>query len=263
MKAHKLLCTALLLGGLWAQERAFRVGVALLPQNTWLLNQDDSDAGPELDYEVTWGFAGGLSASYHFSDYIGVGLDVLYSRQGQKYKGTVAGTAYTAQTNLNYLRLPLLLRFSTDPEAPVQFNAFLGPQLSLLLSYQDKVQARISTQEVSGTTITTTITGMGSSTENLDQTIYKKSLFGGVFGLGMGIRAGESILITIHFRGDYAFGDAENKEAKILHTGHTGNYWENKPKYGGSVVPVGYKRPNTTAVTGGFQLGVYYTIGGR
>lgn len=255
---------ALLIGGLWAQEGAFRIGAALLPQNTWLLNQDDSDAGPELDYEVTWGFAGGLSASYHFSDYLGVGLDVLYSRQGQKYKGNIGGINYTARTDLNYLRLPLLLRFSTDPEAPIQFNAFLGPQLSFLLSYRDKGENSFATTEVTGTTITTSLTGIGSTTVNLDQAIYKKSLFGGVFGLGMGIRAGDNILITIHFRGDYAFGDAENKNAKIQLTGLSSTpYWETKPKYGSSAVPAGYKRPTTTAVTGGFQLGIYYTISTR
>jgi hypothetical protein len=88
MKTGKVVFGVLLIGSIWAQEGAFRIGAVLLPQNTWLLNQDDSDAGPELDYEVTWGFAGGISASYNFNDYLGVGLDVLYSNQGQKYKGT-------------------------------------------------------------------------------------------------------------------------------------------------------------------------------
>jgi hypothetical protein len=88
MKTWKVVFGMLLIGSIWAQEGAFRIGAVLLPQSTWLLNQDDSDAGPELDYEVTWGFAGGISASYNFNDYLGVGLDVLYSNQGQKYKGT-------------------------------------------------------------------------------------------------------------------------------------------------------------------------------
>ncbi len=100
-KTWKVAFGVLLIGSIWAQEGAFRIGAVLLPQNTWLLNQDDSDAGPELDYEVTWGFAGGSSASYNFNGYLGVGLDVLYSNQGQKYKGTESGITYTAKTTLN------------------------------------------------------------------------------------------------------------------------------------------------------------------
>jgi hypothetical protein len=91
MKTWKVVFGMLLIGSVWAQEGAIRIGAVLLPQSTWLLNQDDSDAGPELDYESTWGFAGGVSASYNFTDYLGVGLDVLYSNQGQKYKGTQSG----------------------------------------------------------------------------------------------------------------------------------------------------------------------------
>ncbi len=270
MKTWKTLLVALLLGSAWAQEGAFRVGAVLLPQNTWLLNKDDSDAGPELDYEVTWGFAGGLSASYNFTDYLGVGLDVLYSSQGQKYKGVQGGINYTAKTTLNYLKLPLLLRFNSDPNSTVQFNAFLGPQFNFLLGYKDRAEGTVGSftyiQEVSGQEMTLTLGGM-TETEELTAPIYKGFLPGAVLGFGIGIKPTDALLISLHIRADYAFGDVENKDAKIDHTHHGGMgqdpYWESKPKYGGSTTPLNYTRPATAAVTGGLQVGVYYTIGGR
>ncbi|GIV22811.1 MAG: PorT family protein [Bacteroidia bacterium] len=273
MKTLRLVLLALLLTGwAWAQEGTFKIGAAVLPQNTWLLNQDDSDAGPELDYEVTWGFAGGLTLGYNFTDYLGVGLDVLYSSQGQKYKGTVSGVNWTAQTRLNYLKLPLLLRFNSDPNSPVQFSFFVGPQLNLLLSYTDKFEASssgvTSTVETSGTTVTSTfVTGGVTMTdkENLTASAYKKTSLGAAVGLGVGFKLTDELLLTLHFRGDYAFGDAENKDAKVDHTAHGGGqdpYWEVKPKYDVSTggAPAGYKRPTTSAITGGLMLGITYNL---
>jgi hypothetical protein len=275
MKTWKVVFGVLLIGSMWAQEGAIRIGAVLLPQNTWLLNQDDSDAGPEQDYEVTWGFAGGISASYNFNDYLGVGLDVLYSNQGQKYKGTQSGTGisytYTAKATLNYLKLPLLLRFNSNPNSVVQFSAFLGPQFSFLLSYKDRAEANnvpffgTVVQEVSGKEMSITV-GNTSMKEELTAPIYKSFLPGAVLGFGIGIKPTDELLISLHIRADYAFGDAENKDAKIDHTHHGGvgqdPFWSNKPKYG-DLAPDGYNRPTTTALTGGLQLGVYYTIGGR
>jgi hypothetical protein len=176
MKTWKFVFGMLLIGSMWAQEGAISIGAVLLPQSTWLLNQDDSDAGPELDYEVTWGFAGGISASYNFNDQLGVGLDVLYSNQGQKYKGTQSGISYTAKATLNYLKLPLLFRFNSDPNSVVQFNAFLGPQFSFLLSYKDRAEVNVpplgtNIQEVSGKEMSITI-GNTSTGEALTAPIY-------------------------------------------------------------------------------------------
>lgn len=269
MKYRIALAAALLMGGVWAQEGTFKIGVVGLPQITWLLNQDDSDAGPNLDYVSTWGFAGGLTAAYNFTDYLGVGLDVLYSSQGQKYKGTVSGADWTAQTSLNYLKLPLLFRFNSDPNSPVQFNFFIGPQLNYLLSYKDRFESKSSISseraEVSGTEYVYTITVGGVSTtdkEELTEYAYKRLSFGAALGLGVGFKLTDELQLTLHFRGDYAFGDAENKNAEIDHTSHGGMhqapYWEFKPKYSGA--PAGYKRPSTMAITGGFMLGVVYAL---
>ncbi|MCS7188869.1 MAG: porin family protein [Bacteroidia bacterium] len=271
MSRHMGWIAALLVfARIWAQEGTLKVGAVLHPQNTWLFNQDDSDAGPILDYEVTWGFAGGLTVSYNFTDYLGAGLDILYSSQGQKYKGTENNTQLTAQTRLNYLKLPILFRFNSDPNSPVQFNFFIGPQLNFLLSYTDKAEWKSGVSTIAGEAkgkefeYTIQLGGVTTSEKGkLTDLAYSSFLFGAAVGLGVGFKLTDEVSLTLHFRGDYAFGDAENKDCKIDHSSHGGgteNFWETKPKYGGSVIPAGYKRPLTTAVTGGFMLGVTYNL---
>lgn len=270
MKTRSIALVALLLAGAYAQEGTFKVGAAILPQNTWLLNQDDSDAGPELDYEVTWGFAGGLTLGYNFTDYLGVGLDILYSSQGQKYKGKDNSGTYTARTSLNYLKLPLLFRVGSDPNSPVQFSLFLGPQANILLSYRDKFDytgpgGSTASLEVKGKEVTTTISippiPTITETEELTAPAYKPFTFGAVFGLGMGFKLSDELLLTLHFRGDYTFGDVENKDAAVSHGNHSDPYWEQKPKY--TSVSHGTntsERPATAAITGGLMLGITYNI---
>jgi hypothetical protein len=43
-----------------------------------------------------------------------------------------------------------------------------------------------------------------------------------VLGFGIGIKPTDAPLISLHIRADYAFGDAENKDAKVDHTHHGG-----------------------------------------
>lgn len=252
MRIGFALATALL----WAQS--FRIGVVGQPQSTWLLNKDDSDAGPELDYKSTIGFLAGASLAYNFTDYLGVGLDILYSREGQKYQGKESGTSLTAQTKLGYLKLPLLFRANTDPDAPVQFSFFVGPQLSLLLSNEDVLTLR---DDSLGLEFTTTTKGKKTSilffSGELTDRPYKSAVFGVVTGIGAAFKLTDELSLSANFRVDYTFGDVENKNAKYP----TGDFfWSEKPKYSGDAPSPNYTRPATKALTGGLLLGFHYTI---
>ncbi|MDW8014614.1 MAG: porin family protein [Bacteroidia bacterium] len=250
----------------YAQQGTLKVGGILLPQNTWLLNQSDSDAGPELDYKTTFGFAGGLTTTYNFTDNIGIGLDVLFSREGQRYEGREDEATLKAQTLLNYLKVPLLFRFNSDPNSSVQLSFFIGPQANFLLAYRDKLEVTGGggsfIREAKGTTVSSTLSFAGYSEteeEKLSAGAYRSFVFGGVFGLGAGFKLTDEVLLSINFRADYTFGDVENKEAKIIHDNDEHEYWENEaPKYVGSNPPK--KRPATAALTGGLMVGVTYSL---
>ncbi|MEN3040515.1 MAG: porin family protein [Bacteroidia bacterium] len=273
MRKGVVILSLLWMGSTYAQQGTIKVGAVVLPQNTWLLNKQDSDAGPELDYVVTWGFAGGLTVGYNFMDNLGVGLDVLYSRQGQKYKGEFPNAPeikLTAQTTLNYLKLPIFLRFNSDPNSTVQFSFLLGPQANLLLSYKDKAtikgEGNSFDSEASGTTFTVNFTSPSEPPSRFDAKltapIYTSFSLAAALGLGVDIRLSEQLLLNVHFRGDYTFGDAENKKTEVLFNGESEKYWTNRQhKYDlFSDNPNPPSRPSTTPITGGVMVGLTYTI---
>lgn len=267
MRSQVLVLIFSLLAFSWAQKNTLHFGVLFQPQNHWLLNSMDSDAGPILDYEVTWGYAGGLRLTYKFSDYVGIGLDALYSSEGQKYKGKDdgLGVVWKSRTRLNYLKLPLLLHFGSDPESPVQFSFFLGPQLNLLMGYRDQFESTILSRN-----LTTRLEASGKEgilydnpafprKKSLDANPYNKQTYAAVVGLGVAFRLTEGVLLSMHFRGDYTFSDVENKEASYQDAPNIPHeFWHQNPRY--RHFHGNEERPATAAVTGGLLIGLTYYV---
>jgi hypothetical protein len=302
MRTWKTILGGLLLGSLWAQQGAFRIGAALLPQSSFLFNADDAKAGSKvIGRPLTLGFAGGLSASYHFTDNLGVGLDVLFSNQGQRYQGVSYIKAelsfgddttylnipvdYTARTTLNYLKVPAYFYFNTDPNAKVFFTAFLGPQVNLLISYKERLDGTVETGFFGSIPFSVTASGKtirGEAQLNEETKAegkftalpYQSFLFGLAGGAGIGISLTDNLLLSLSLRADYTLGDAENKEAKVEGTDRNGKpfsykFWNRQHKYdpsGGLALLLGeaprdYKRAPTSTMTVGLQIGIYYVIG--
>lgn len=263
------------MGNVKAQEGAFKIGVLVGPQNSWLFNQDDSDAGQELDYQTTFRFAGGITASYNFTDYIGVGIDLLYSSQGQKYKGLLTGPNYaedlelTGNTTLNYFKVPVLFRVNSNPDAIVQFTGFVGPQISFLLGYKDEVtwtgktSGNKITSTVEGTTITTRSEPSNSlidGTTELTEKIYSGIDFGACLGFGATFLLSDNLQLNALLRFDYGFLDVENKNAAYKDNPDN-KFWEGvKPKYA-AADNANYQRPKTSNATGAFVVGISYLLG--
>ncbi|MEN2992025.1 MAG: porin family protein [Bacteroidia bacterium] len=275
MRTLKNLGVLLSMSGLiWAQANTFKIGIVGAPQTTWLLNQEDMDAGPILDYKTTWGFMGGLSLGYHFSNYVGVGLDLLYSSEGQRYTGKDEALQlnWEGRTRLNYLKIPFLLRLGSDPEAPVQLSFNLGPQLGLLLSAEDKMTVKRGSAEISLSAGNKEGILYEQSPTNpvrvsLDKPAYASMTFGATVGLGVAIRLSESLHLSFQLRGDYTFTDIENKKAEYSHGTHAHAYWEQDVKYrsvshtsGAGHDEHGSERSSTAALTGGFLVGLTYLL---
>jgi hypothetical protein len=293
----KTILGGLLLGSLWTQQGAFRIGTALLPQSSFLLNADDAKAGSKvIGRPLTLGFAGGLSASYHFTDNLSVGLD-----EGQRYQGVsyIRGELsidedttyfnipldYTARTTLNYLKVPAYFYFNTDPNAKVFFTAFLGPQVNLLISYKERLDGTVETGFFGS--IPFSVTASGKTIRGEAQLDEESKVEGEVHeaplpklfvwvsrGAGIGISLTDNLLLSLSLRADYTLGDAENKEAKVEGTDSDGEpfsykFWSRQHKYdpsGGLALlsgeaPPDYKRAPTRTMTVGLQIGIYYVIG--
>ena len=109
-----------------AQE-GMQIGIEATPHFSWLLNSDDRDNN---NYENLGTLAGsfGVSGQYGFTDNHAVGLNVLYSFQGQRYKLNAA-ERYKA---VEYLKIPLLYVYSFGLTDNVRFIGKIGPQLDLV-----------------------------------------------------------------------------------------------------------------------------------
>ena len=65
-------------------QQGFSVSVKGIPQVSFLQNKDDNNAS-NYDQRATFNGAFGLGAGYNFTQNLGVGVDVFYSFQGQRY----------------------------------------------------------------------------------------------------------------------------------------------------------------------------------
>ncbi|MBL0191003.1 MAG: PorT family protein [Saprospiraceae bacterium] len=246
-----------------AQSSKFSVGLLAGYQMSYLVNQNDSDEGPELDYgDPPAALALGVSLAYHISPKFAIGVDPLFvSKQGMNYTQELTGGTGTIKMELNYTKIPLLFKFNTNPDAKVVFTAYAGPQISLLgdnvitaiskgIDGSSQVKTLIDREfnlSINGTTLIST---------SLDRSAFKSSTFGGVIGLGAQINFGKFFL-TPSIRADYDFTDAEEKEASytvagekkyILKTGSLANLGEPNTK----------DRSKTHNITAGFFLNLGY-----
>lgn len=109
-------------------QKGFYAGVHGAPQLSVMFNADDVDK-PGADYKSKFSGAVGIAAGYQFAKNAGVGTEVRYSVTKQRYIADNGN--YTQQ--FNYLKVPLLFTFNTDPAAVVMFTAKAGPQVGILL----------------------------------------------------------------------------------------------------------------------------------
>ncbi|MCZ2356499.1 MAG: PorT family protein [Bacteroidia bacterium] len=204
-------------------QKGFHLGFKVSPQSTWLRNQNDADANSTLDYDYKYGLSGGIFGGYHFTDNIGLELNFLYSSQGQKWKGTYKSPVETVThdikglTNLNYFKMPLLLKFNTSPDAGTMFSFFLGPQLSFLMGSKEEHSydgfTDIKIDGVNGS-ITNKTLGQTMSFQ-FNESQFSKTLFDAVFGMGVIFKVSDRIHINFDVRFDYSLSNAENKDATI------------------------------------------------
>lgn len=169
-------------------QKGLHAGLRIIPQSTWMFNSDDSDAGASFDYVSTWGLAIGPSIDYHFTDGVGVGVDIIFSRQGQKFETF----GVEAKKDLKYLKLPILLNFNSDPEAVVYFQGSIGPSIGFLTS------AKLLDAD-------------GDEVADIED-VHNNINFSIVFGFGVGFNVHENFKIHTGFRFDASPLNAEDED---------------------------------------------------
>lgn len=164
-------------------QKGLHFGVLGGNQGIYQINKQDSDS-PNFRAKFGWGSAFGISFGYHFKDNLGVGTEILYSAQGVHLKN---GSYLRA----NYVRIPILLNFNSNPESVVMFVGKVGPEMGILTkaAFHPK------------------IFNFGEITP-----YYNKVEIAAVLGLGIAFNIKERYQLGLGLRLDYGLTDAVNQD---------------------------------------------------
>ncbi|MCK4571978.1 PorT family protein [candidate division WOR-3 bacterium] len=119
MKKLAIVLVLLLSTSVFAQGLAFGVKGGI---NYATLSGDDV-----VDAEWKLGFAAGAVAAFDVMDMLVIQGEVLYSMKGAGYEGDIS-------TDLTYIEIPVLLKYSIPMAGMIAPNLFIGPSLGILLS---------------------------------------------------------------------------------------------------------------------------------
>ena len=232
MKKPIIIIAAFLL--FWAAQgnaqTGLKVGVRFNPEFTGLANQNDDNAGAELQSASHFSHLSfGVGAIYTLNENIGLGMDILFSREGQAFTGTftkdeasypdaysavvarqmklnhidVKGN-YVALAEPNYIKIPIMLALTTDNSKTFFYTLMAGPQFNILHSVA---------QEVNGGDLDY------PNTDITPKDLYNALTIGGVLALGVSYNLTSNSVISAKLRYDYGFNDAENKDLMVKYSG--------------------------------------------
>ena len=205
------------------------VGVRLNPEFSGIINKNDADAGEELNMDRHFTFISfGVGAIYNLNNHIAIGMDILFSREGQAFKGYFNGTDlnkdayssvvgkqvllndeiidgdYVALAELNYIKMPFMFCVSTDNTKKLFLSVLAGPQINFLYNVAQEVN------EVDLDYPNTNITPMD---------LYQPLTFSGVLEFGAGFNLAPNVVLSTRLRFDYGFSDAEKKDVMVSYLG--------------------------------------------
>ena len=167
-------------------QQGFSVSVKTTPQFSFLQNKDDRD-NSSIQQKATVNANFGIGAGYNFTPKLGVGMDVLYSLQGQRNE--IDGI----ETNqkVNYVKIPVYFTYNGNPYKPVSFIGKIGPQLSVLTN------SKLTDNN-------------GNTLKSDTKDLYKDVTFGGMAAGGAQFKLDRRLFLTTMARFDYDFTNAED-----------------------------------------------------
>ncbi|KAB1065632.1 outer membrane beta-barrel protein [Salibacter halophilus] len=102
-----------------------------MPQASAMLVKD-SYQYDEHTVDYYFGNASGFEVGYNFNDTIGVSLEFLFSKEGNRYRYRFDSLRYDIRERYEYLRIPIQFVFNGDPTNVVSFRAKMGPSINIL-----------------------------------------------------------------------------------------------------------------------------------
>jgi len=181
-------------------QKGFSVSVKATPQFSFLQNKDDRDKNG-LDQKTTFNANFGVGAGYNFTNRLGVGMDALYSLQGQRYKQNGIET----NQKVNYVKIPVYFNYVADPSKTVSFTGKIGPQISFL------TDSKLADKD-------------GNTLKSNTKDLYKDATFGGMAAAGVQFKLDKKLFLTTMARFDYDFTNAEDHNKSYYAAGRAKTY---------------------------------------
>lgn len=225
-------------------QKGLEIGAFVQPQNTWIMNQEDFDEGAEIDFRPTFGLAAGLNLGFNFTNNIGIRSGFTFiSTQGMNYKSDI-GSGYEPSIKMNYMKVPLMLKFNSDPSASTSFLFTAGVNFGFLTSAKSEGFADglvdIASFELAAPN--------AFVTQNSDDLTANYNGFDIQPQIGLGMQANLTSNLNLNFMitAAYSIGDIEQK---------------NNPY---RTLALAYDRKaSANHLIGGFQIGVNYVLFGE
>lgn len=159
-------------------QQGFSLSVKATPSFSFL----NADLLNSLNKETTFKSNFGVGAEYNFTDNYGIGMDVLYSLQGQKYRVTIL----EVQQKLSYVKVPIYFSYYADPNKTASFYGKIGPQIGFLTSAR--------------------YTGFGLKPNN--KFMYKDVVIGAMANAGVQFRLSDQLFLQTGLYFDYDLSNA-------------------------------------------------------
>jgi hypothetical protein len=110
-------------------QRGIEAGALIQPQ---IYGQFFQDAQEGRQFKIPYSFAIGINAGYNFSDFVGIRTGFIYSPQGDKYADTSSDPEDAYDINLDYIQVPLYLKYNSSATSKFAFLALVGGHASFL-----------------------------------------------------------------------------------------------------------------------------------
>jgi len=169
-----LMCMFLATGAVMAQKQfTFGPKVGFDYTHYW---GEDVNHGGRLNYQV------GMFMEYRFTDKFSVAPEIVFAAQGGKYDTNLMGAEFKETDYVNYINVPVMMKFYVVPELSIDF----GPQVGFNVYSKNTTEAKA---------------GGESGKETTDVKDYTNDVD---FGLGLGLTY--NITNDVFVQGRYTMG---------------------------------------------------------
>lgn len=231
MKRLVILCFSILtVTTATAQIVQIHLGATTTVNATYVLDKGLSE-DPRYNSTATYQWAPiGFNFGVDLGRKFGLSLEAIKSKQGQIYEMIDAYEQVKGQRkiSLDYLQLPMLMRFMSGGNGGARANFNIGPQLSLLTDARESIEAQAGTYQIPQGMDFTSIqqefpqaTDNGNGTYNIPDVPsmdlmtkkandFKNTEFSIAGAFGLDIDLSKHLYLTTQIRATYSLTDMRN-----------------------------------------------------